>query len=44
MATHPLAESGGTQVDGWPTSIVANVTSYMPLPLLMQLWESTWGN
>ena len=54
MATPPLAESGGNQVDGWPTPTVRTVTSCMSLPLLMHLctshgatepfiFRSSWG-
>ena len=43
-ATPPLAESGGSQVDGWSTSTVLTVTCRVSLPLLMHLWETGWGD
>ena len=39
MATTPLAESGGNQVNGWPTPTVWTVTSCMSCPLLMHPWR-----
>ena len=44
MVTPPLAESGGNQVDGWPTPTVPTVTSCMSLILLMHPWETSWGD
>ena len=44
MATPPLAESGGNQGDGWPTSTVPTVTYRMSLCLLMHPLETRWGD